>query len=149
MQNKEQLFWCPQRHRVLRALMLTPFSWGLVSELWTISGCPGAACVVAQSGHSRPVSFPLSWQLQHVSNSSGMCIRFWVWDIVLVINCLVLYPETKSEGGRVGRSCRILLNFNTTINSRKENVNYTISPYIILQKQLQYHVQRPLGNKNS
>ena len=58
--------------------------------------------------------------------------------IVLVINCLVLYPETKEIGGGGGMCCQILLNFNFTNHSRNENVNYTISSYIILQKQLQY-----------
>lgn len=58
--------------------------------------------------------------------------------IVVVINCLVLYSETKEIGGGGGMCCRILLNFNFTNHSRNENVNYTISSYIILQKQLQY-----------
>ena len=58
--------------------------------------------------------------------------------IILVINCLVLYPETKEIGGGGGMGCRIPLNFSLTNNSRKENVNCTISSYIVLQKQLQY-----------
>ena len=58
--------------------------------------------------------------------------------IVLIINCLVLYPETKEIEGGGGMGCRILLNFHFANTYRKENVNDTISSYIILQKQLQY-----------
>ena len=77
MQNKLQLFWCPQRYWLLWAIMLIPFSWGQFLELyynrltsaqdiavmsWLLPGCYIVSFFPTGASDTESVSL-LSWLL--------------------------------------------------------------------------------------